>query len=142
MLILGGFILYFLSSQFLRHYFYRIVISNYIAVIGILLSLAALAQYVYGHLAAKYMPINAFFPNPNLFAGYLVIPFSFLLNKILIEKLQAAIEKPNYIRFSTPVKFALFILYLIFCGMPNRNYLRILFLYYLVPFDYCIDVIY
>ena len=33
------------------------------------------------------MVIDGFFPNQNLFAGFLVVPFCFLLSRLLFEKI-------------------------------------------------------
>ncbi len=78
--------LYFLSSQFLRRLQFRISMVNFIIITGAALSVAAGGQYLYRYFTGAYPYADAFFPNQNLFAGYMAIPFSLLLSKLLLEK--------------------------------------------------------
>jgi O-antigen ligase/tetratricopeptide (TPR) repeat protein len=87
-LIIGAAVLYYLSSQFLRRHNYRIIISNYLASIGVIISVAAVFQYIYKlSLHAPGIPFaDGFFPNQALFSAYLCVSFSMLLSKLLFEK--------------------------------------------------------
>jgi len=85
-LVVCGVTVFYLCSQFLTKHVYKIIFSNFIVSIGVILSAVAAGQFIYRHFAGGNMPIDAFFPNANLFAGYMVFPFAFILSKILFEK--------------------------------------------------------
>jgi len=85
-LVFAAIILYFLSSQFLRRSYYRIVLSNVIIISGGTAALVAVIQFIYTYVTGKSAGSWAFFPNPNLFAGYLSIPYALVLCRILLEK--------------------------------------------------------
>jgi O-antigen ligase len=79
--------LFYLCSQFLRRYTYRIVIMNFIIWAGVALSAIAMAQYVYRlKTGAPGLYADCFFPNSNIFAAYMCVPYAFLLSRILFEK--------------------------------------------------------
>lgn len=77
---------FFLCSQFLRRYVYKIMLADIIIYTGALLALAAIGRYVY--LLYKKLPAYAdgFFPNPSLFAAFICIPFTLLLLRVLLDK--------------------------------------------------------
>ena len=86
----GAAVLYYLSSQFLRRHNFRIFISNFLAAIGVIISVLAVIQYFYKlslHLPGADFA-DGFFPNRALFSAYLAVSFSMLLSKLLFEKKQ------------------------------------------------------
>ncbi len=85
-LLFASIILYFLSSQFLRRSYYRIVLSNVIIISGGIAAIFSILQFTFSSITGKNFGSWAFFPNPNLFAGYLSIPYALVLCRILLEK--------------------------------------------------------
>jgi O-antigen ligase/tetratricopeptide (TPR) repeat protein len=85
-MILGAVVLYYLSSQFLRRYQFRISITHFIIYTGFALSLVACGQYLFRFFKGAFPVADAFFPNQDLFAAYMSVPFSLLLSKLLFEK--------------------------------------------------------
>ncbi|MFP4466695.1 MAG: O-antigen ligase family protein [Candidatus Goldiibacteriota bacterium] len=79
-------IVYYMCSQFLRRYDFRIKITNYIIILGLAVSAAAFGQYIYRFFTGNFIAIDAFFPNQHILAGYMLISFALVLNKILFEK--------------------------------------------------------
>ena len=77
---------FFLCSQFLRRYIFKIVLADIIIYSGALLAIAAIGRYFY--LAYRDLPAYAdgFFPNPSLFAAFICIPFTMLLLRVLLDK--------------------------------------------------------
>jgi len=86
LMVLSAVIIFYLSSQFLRRHIYRIIISNIIIWTGVLLSFAGAAQAAYRYLSGGAFYADGFFPNQGIFAGYLAIPFSMVLSRLLFEK--------------------------------------------------------
>jgi O-antigen ligase/tetratricopeptide (TPR) repeat protein len=87
-LMAGAAAVFYLFSQFLRRYTYKIITGNFIMWTGIALCFAGLGQFAYRYFT-KFEGgafIDCFFPNSNIFASYLVVPFGFLLGKLLFEK--------------------------------------------------------
>lgn len=80
--------LYYLYSQFLRRYTYKIIITNFLIWTGVILCGVALIQYGYRYFTHDPAGLfaDAFFPNNNIFAAYLALPFGFLLSRVLFEK--------------------------------------------------------
>ncbi|PKL92902.1 MAG: hypothetical protein CVV21_00735 [Candidatus Goldiibacteriota bacterium HGW-Goldbacteria-1] len=85
-IILSAVTIFYLCSQFLRRSDYRIVIANILVWAGLALSAAAWGQVIYSVISGRHTTMNGFFPNQNLLAGYLVISFSLLLSRVLLEK--------------------------------------------------------
>jgi hypothetical protein len=85
-MILAAATVYYLSSQFLRRSDYRIIITNIIIILGAIISAVVYGQIAYNAVSGKTVLVDAFFPNQNLLAGYMVIPFALMLSKILFEK--------------------------------------------------------
>ncbi|MCE5299474.1 MAG: O-antigen ligase family protein, partial [Spirochaetia bacterium] len=79
-------VLYYLTSQFLRKTQYRIAIANFFIFTGSALAALGLGQAVYLSFSGATGSPDAFFPNHNLYAGYLSVAFSFLLAQLLFEK--------------------------------------------------------
>ncbi len=85
-IILSAVTIFYLCSQFLRRSDYRIILSNILILTGICLGAAAWGQMIYSVISGKQAVMNGFFPNQNLLAGYLIISFSLLLSRLLLEK--------------------------------------------------------
>ncbi|MBN2755144.1 MAG: O-antigen ligase family protein [Candidatus Goldbacteria bacterium] len=85
-LILSAATIFYLCSQFLRRSDYRIILANILVWAGIALSAAAWGQLIFSAVTGRPAEMNGFFPNKNLLAGYLIISFSLLLNRLLLEK--------------------------------------------------------
>lgn len=83
-LVMSGFLTFYLSSQFLKRYAYKIIFSNYITSAGIVLATAAIAQHIY----TGAVPLNpAFFPSKGVFSGFMLMPFAFILCRLTLEKI-------------------------------------------------------
>ncbi|HRU40014.1 MAG TPA: hypothetical protein P5511_09060, partial [Candidatus Goldiibacteriota bacterium] len=80
-------VLYF-YSQFLRRYTFKIITANFLIWSGVILSVIAISQAIYRqvtHWQGGFYA-DAFFPNSNIFACYIVIPFGFLFSRVLFER--------------------------------------------------------
>lgn len=84
-LILTAITVFYLYSQFLRRYVYKIIISNYLIIIGIIVSFFIIIISIINTFNIQFPMVNISL-NFNIFSLYLIIPFSFLLSKILFEK--------------------------------------------------------
>ncbi len=88
-LILTTITLFYLYSQFLRRYVYKIIISNYLIITGIIISLFIFVSTLFAFFNLR-LSEGIFKPDTKILSLYLIIPFCFLLNRILLEK------KTNY----------------------------------------------
>ncbi|MCX8093141.1 MAG: hypothetical protein N3E50_03130 [Candidatus Goldbacteria bacterium] len=77
---------FYLYSQFLRRYVYKIIISNYLIIIGIILSFAIIAISILQLNKIQLSIINNIKYNYDIISLYLIIPFNLLLCRILLEK--------------------------------------------------------
>ncbi len=86
-LVASASVLFFVSYQFLKDTSYKIILGNYIIWLGVALSFVGILQLVMAYIAKQPLLVDGFFPNKNLFAGFMVVPFSFLLSRLLFEKI-------------------------------------------------------
>lgn len=84
-LILSAIIVFYLYSQFLRRYIYKIIISNYLIIAGVIVSFFIIIIYILDFFKIPFSLINIK-PDFDMFSLFLIIPFSFLLSRILFEK--------------------------------------------------------
>jgi len=77
---------FYLYSQFLRRYIYKIIISNYITIIGIIISLFIILIWIFNFFKMSFPLIKNINLNLSFVSLYLIITFNFILCKILFEK--------------------------------------------------------
>lgn len=77
---------FYLYSQFLRRYIYKIIISNYITIIGIIMSIFITLIWIINFFKIQFPLINNINLNLPFVYLYLIITFNFILCKILFEK--------------------------------------------------------
>ncbi len=137
-IIISTFLLFYFSFHFIHKTYYKIFISNFIVFLGIILGMINLSQHFYNFILKKEIMFSSFFPNPNLYASYMLIPFAFLLNKIYIQKRQKFLIG----------KILLLILFIIFLSFANSKggilsgfFILIFFYFYYKKFkDFIKDV--
>jgi len=105
--------LYYLYSQFLRRYTYKIIITNFLIWTGVVLCAVASGQFAWKYFTHDPSGLFAdcFFPNNNIFAAYLAVPFGFLLSRVLFEK------KINYL----PLKIFMLFIFIIIEGLARSK---------------------
>lgn len=82
----SAFIIFYLCSQFLQKTLYKVIITNFLIILGIIIGLINALQNLLIMILKIDIPTYAFFPNSNIYASYLLIPFALVLNKIFLEK--------------------------------------------------------
>lgn len=111
MIIILTFLLFYITFHFLDRIYYRVILSNFIITLGVILGVINMGQHFYNFIFQKNIMPSSFFPNPNLYSSYMLIPFSFLLNKIFIQKKQKFLSG----------KFLLLFLFIIFISFSNSK---------------------
>lgn len=82
----SAFIIFYLCSQFLQKTLYKVIITNFLIILGIIIGLINALQNLLIMILKIDIPTYAFFPNSNIYASYFLIPFALVLNKIFLEK--------------------------------------------------------
>jgi len=82
----SAFIIFYLCSQFLQKTLYKVIISNFLIILGIIIGLINALQNLIIIIFKVNIPTFAFFPNGDIYADYLLIPFALVLSKIFLEK--------------------------------------------------------
>ncbi len=127
-IIISSFLLFYITIHFLDRIFYKIFLSNFIITLGVILGIINLLQHFYNLIFNKSIMTSSFFPNTNLYASYMLIPFSFLLNKVFIQNKQKFFIKKIFL-------LLLFLIFISFSGSKGGMF-SMIFTYCLFYFYY------